>query len=121
MRFLLDMPVSPRLTAWLEERGHDAVHASTRGLERASDSELVAAAVSEQRIIVTADTDFPRLLALAGASMPGVILFRGGNYSFSEMTRLLAMALESLPEIVLQRSICTVDRRGIRHRFLPLR
>ena len=121
MRFLLDMPVSPRLVAWLEQRGHEAVHASTRGLERSSDSELLTVALDEQRIVVTADTDFPRLLALSGAAMPGVILFRGGNYGFPEMARLLTMALESVPEAVLQRSICTVGRKGLRYRFLPLR
>ena len=120
MRFLLDMPISPRLAAWLEERGHDAVHASTRGMERASDFELMRIAHGEERIVVTADTDFPRLLALSGAAMPGVILFRGGNYSFPEMARLLTMALESVPETVLQRSICSVGRKGLRHRFLPL-
>jgi len=30
MKFLLDMPVSPRIVEWLNGRGHDAVHASHR-------------------------------------------------------------------------------------------
>ena len=37
MKFLLDMPVSPRIVEWLNGRGHDAVHASAVGLDRAAD------------------------------------------------------------------------------------
>jgi len=35
--------------------------------------------VREVRTVVTADLDYPRLLALAGAAGPGRILFRGGD------------------------------------------
>lgn len=37
MKFLLDMPVSPAICAWLVERGHDVVHAAESGLTTASD------------------------------------------------------------------------------------
>jgi hypothetical protein len=33
--------------------------------------------------------DFPQLLALSSAAGPGLILFRGGNYSDAEMCELL--------------------------------
>ena len=33
MRFLVDMPLSPSLAAWLADRGHDAVHAIDLGLD----------------------------------------------------------------------------------------
>jgi len=79
MKFLLDMPVSPLTATWLRERGHDAVHASLLELDSAPDRELLDRAANEGRIVVTADTDFPRLLALPNEIAPGVILFRGGD------------------------------------------
>ena len=41
MKFLVDMPLSPALSRWLTERGHDAVHASEAGLHAASDIEII--------------------------------------------------------------------------------
>jgi predicted nuclease of predicted toxin-antitoxin system len=84
MRFLIDMPLSPAVAAWLRDRGPDALHASEIGLSASPDTEIVARARDEGRVIVTADLDYPRLLALAGARSPGVLLFRGGNFSEQE-------------------------------------
>jgi predicted nuclease of predicted toxin-antitoxin system len=120
MRFLLDMPVSPGLADWLAAQGHDALHAATAGLQRASDRELLRRAADEGRLIVTADTDFPQLLALSAEATPGIILFRGGNYTAAEMRQLLQRVLQSVPEQTLARSICVVDRSRIRCRPLPL-
>jgi predicted nuclease of predicted toxin-antitoxin system len=48
-------------------------------LNRASDLDIMARAKREGRTIVTADLDYPRLLALAQTSEPSLILFRDGN------------------------------------------
>lgn len=121
MRFLVDMPISPRTAHRLTERGHDAVHAFHLGLASAPDSVLLDRAVSEERIVITADTDFPQLLALSGSGSPGVILFRGGDYTEQEIEELLARVFDAVPEATLAHSICVVDRRRIRLRPLPLR
>lgn len=65
MIFLIDMPLSQELAVWLARQGHDAVHAVELGLDRAADSENIEYAHNENRIIITADLDYPRLLALA--------------------------------------------------------
>ena len=78
-------------------------------------------AAAEGRIIITADTDFPQLLALASEPMPGVILFRGGAYTEQEMRQLLARVLDAVPERTLMLSVCVVDRQRIRCRALPIR
>ena len=85
MRFLVDMPLSPLLAEWMYREGHEAVHAAHIGLGQAPDKEIIAQARKDSRIIVTADLDYARLLALAGSSGPGIILLRGGNYSDKEM------------------------------------
>jgi predicted nuclease of predicted toxin-antitoxin system len=114
------MPVTPRAAEHLVAAGHDAVHASRRELARATDKEILEVARQEERVVVTADLDYPRLPALHKASRPGVILFRGGSYSDDEMLGLLDRVLvQSTPE-QLEGSITIVDRSRIRRRRLPL-
>lgn len=60
------------------------------GLHQTSDTEILNRARNDQRAIVTAALDYPRLLALAKAEGPGLILFRGGNYSEREGVDRLA-------------------------------
>ena len=60
----------------LRNSGHDAVHTSELGLERAEDRELLLLAAEESRIVVSGDTDFGALLAMLKATLPSVILFR---------------------------------------------
>ena len=81
MKFLVDMPLSPRLVEWLNEQGHPSMHAVEAGLAQASDEHVLEYARSQGQIIITADLDYPRLLALTGEATPGIILFRGGDYS----------------------------------------
>lgn len=114
------MPVSPQIVAWLREQGHDAVHAAELGLFRASDHELIARAVSERRVVITADTDFPQTLALSRETAPGVVLFRGGDYSTQETISLLERLLEVTPADTVEQSICVLDRQRIRYRRLPI-
>jgi predicted nuclease of predicted toxin-antitoxin system len=65
VKFLVDMPLSPDLAAWLREQGHDAVHTVALQLDRAPDVEILGRANLEGRTVITADLDYPRLLALA--------------------------------------------------------
>ena len=114
------MPLSPGLAAWLVRQGHDAVHVIEMKLERASDATILARARSEQRVMVTADLDYPRILALAGAEGPGLIPFRGGNYGEQEARDRLARAIETIPQGELATSIVVIEKGRIRRRRLPL-
>ena len=114
------MPVSSALLDVLRGHGHEGVHAYDIGKDRASDRELLVLARAEGRVIITADLDSPRLLALSEAEGPGVILFRGGNYSDAEMCDLLERVLQEVPLEVLERSVSVVDRRRIRVTRLPI-
>jgi predicted nuclease of predicted toxin-antitoxin system len=77
MKFLVDNALSPRLAGLLAEAGHDAVHARTRGLHTASDSDLFELAALEGRILLSADTDLGTSLAVRRETHPSVVLFRG--------------------------------------------
>jgi predicted nuclease of predicted toxin-antitoxin system len=120
LRFFVDMPVTPQAVAHLEAKGHDAIHASAVGCGEKTDSEIVERARAEGCIVVTADLDYPRLLALLKLDRPGVILFRGGSYSDVEMLAPLDRVLAQGATVDLESSITVVDQHRIRHRRLPL-
>jgi predicted nuclease of predicted toxin-antitoxin system len=120
LRFLIDMPLSPSLATWLSEQGHDAVHAASLGLHIAPDTAIIVRARDEGRIIITADLDYPRLLALAGASEPSLILFRGGDWSEREVRDRLAAIQHAISAADLRQSILTIDRTRVRRRRLPI-
>jgi predicted nuclease of predicted toxin-antitoxin system len=120
MKFLVDMPLSPRLAKWLTEHGHDAVHVSDVGMERARDEEILGLAAKEKRVLVTADLDYPRLLAIVESEGPGLVLFRGGNYSEEEARERLRRALEAISHEDFPTSICVIEKHRIRRRRLPI-
>jgi predicted nuclease of predicted toxin-antitoxin system len=76
MRFLLDENLSPKLVDLLGRDGHDVVHVRDIGLASASDEVVIAAASADDRILISADTDFGTLLARSHASRPSFVLIR---------------------------------------------
>jgi predicted nuclease of predicted toxin-antitoxin system len=52
--------------SWLAQ-DHDALHANELSLNRAADTEILSMALADGRVVVTADLDFPGLLAMLGA------------------------------------------------------
>jgi predicted nuclease of predicted toxin-antitoxin system len=121
MKFLVDMPLSPVVAAKLAEWGHDAIHASEAGLSQASDEEILSRAREDARVVLTADLDYPRLLALTGSKGPGLVLFRGGDYSEAELIERLDRVLATLPASDLSACIVVVEKKRIRRRRLPVR
>ncbi|MBI5379747.1 MAG: DUF5615 family PIN-like protein [Nitrospirae bacterium] len=119
MRFIVDMPLSPELAAWLVRHGHDAVHAINIGLDRAPDTAILERAQNDRRVVITADLDYPRLLALSRSEGPGLILYRGGNYSEREAIERLDRVLETIPIEELPQSVIVIEKGRIRRRYLP--
>ena len=120
MKFLVDMPLSPTLAAWLTQRGHDAVHAIDLDLAQADDATILQQARMNARVLITADLDFPRLFAMTHLTGPGLILLREGEYTEQESFALIARVLDTIPAPDLPRSIVVVDRTRIRKTPLPL-
>ena len=114
------MPLSPELAQWLRAEGHDAVHANDLSMHQSPDSEILHFAAGNGRVIITADLDFPRLLAALGSAGAGLILLRGGNYSEAESLDCLRRVLISIAPDELPRSIVVVDGERIRRRWLPV-
>ena len=75
MRILADQDVYAATVAFLRGHGHDVVTASEVALSRASDTDLLHAARSDGRILLTRDRDFGGLM-FVDASAGGVIYLR---------------------------------------------
>lgn len=58
---------------------------------------------------------------MARSERPGLILFRGGNYTDKEVIERLSHALALTPEDDLPTSLITIERWRIRKRRLPIK
>ena len=92
MRFLIDNNLSPVLADRLNAAGHDAVHVRDYGLHAATDQVVLARARGDNRVLISADTDFGTLLAREGADRPSILLIRrlSGQRATEQATIILA-------------------------------
>ncbi len=121
MRFLVDNALSPALAVLLTDAGHDAVHVRSLGLQHAQDIDIFDRAAADDRVLVSADTDFGTLLATRSALKPSIILFRGpGSRKPDVLARSLLSNLSQFSEALERRSIVTLEPSRIRVRALPI-
>nr|WP_246221041.1 DUF5615 family PIN-like protein [Phytoactinopolyspora mesophila] len=88
-KLLIDECLSARLCGLLAEIGHDAVHVGDLGLLGKPDADVMAAAKEDERVVISADTDFGELLAKSGAALPSVVLLRRPGKTPEEQAAVL--------------------------------
>lgn len=120
MRFLLDECLSARLAPLLAAAGHDVVHVVDRDLAGCVDDEVLAAALHEERVLVSADTDFGELLAKQGLALPSLVLFRQGNRGPEHQAATLLNNLDYVTEDLAAGAIVVFTNDSIRIRNLPV-
>jgi predicted nuclease of predicted toxin-antitoxin system len=120
VKLLVDECLSQRLARLLESQGHDAVHVGERGLLGQTDEEVMACALGEGRVVISADTDFGELLARSNASLPSVVLLRRQLHDPDDQAAVIAHALEAASDDITAGAIVVITDTRIRIRSLPM-
>lgn len=118
---MIDNALSPEVADGLRSAGHDAVHVRDYGLAAAEDVEIYDRASLENRVIVSADTDFGTLLAQRSETKPSVILFRGATPRRPvDQVALLLANLSGIEEDLKKGAIVVIEPGRLRIRSLPI-
>jgi predicted nuclease of predicted toxin-antitoxin system len=104
MRLLLDNNLSPRPVDLLTREGWDVAHVGALGLRAATDKVVLRTAQDDNRVLVSADTDFGALLAASHESGPSIVLVR----------RVVGRRVEDLAGILIARPPRARRRRSSR-------
>jgi len=120
LRFLIDNALPPRLAELLLAAGQDAVHVRAYEMHAAADEEILARALAEDRIIVSANSDFGMILATQEANRPSFILFREPNLIVaSDYFEILIPALPILEPDLTRGCVAVFRNSRLRVRKLP--
>jgi predicted nuclease of predicted toxin-antitoxin system len=121
MRFLCDMGVSRKVSAWLNTQGHHSSHLGEEGLARLPNGEIFTKAIAENRVILTFDLDFGEIAALAAGRVASVVVFRLQNTRADHVIDRMSTVLEKAVEPLSKGAIVTVEETRLRIRELPIR
>lgn len=116
MKLKLDENLSRHLKPLLTRLGHDVVTAADENLLSSSDTEIAAAALREERMLLTLDVEFADLRKYPPGSHPGIILFRPSSLGPLSVNKFIADFVNSADLSRLTSCVAIVDPVNVRIR-----
>jgi predicted nuclease of predicted toxin-antitoxin system len=80
-KFLTDENISPEIIQFFLNNNFNVTSVLSEGLVGHSDADICALAFSQNRVIVTQDQDFGKLIYTANVSYIGIIYLRPGHFN----------------------------------------
>jgi predicted nuclease of predicted toxin-antitoxin system len=116
MRFKTDENLPIEVAELITGQGHDALTVEDQGLGGTPDEQIAAVCQSENRILVTLDTDFSDIRQYPPGSHPGIIVFRISRQDRTSILSVTRRLLQSLSDQDPKGALWIVDDRRIRAR-----
>ncbi|NJD78354.1 MAG: hypothetical protein FIB08_14885 [Candidatus Methanoperedens sp.] len=120
MKFLVDMPLSPKTVNFLKNMGYVAIRVSELGMAKSKDRDIFDYAKKNDMIILSADLDFGTILAFTHSSKPSVVIFRLYDPSPEHVNSLLSSNLSNIEKELIKGAIVIIEDTEIRIRELPI-
>jgi predicted nuclease of predicted toxin-antitoxin system len=120
MKLLVDMNLSPRWIALLNDSGVEAAHWSMLGKVNAPDAEIMAYAKTNDCIVLTHDLDFSAILAVTQGEKPSVVQIRADDVSPTAIGMQVIAALLQMESELQAGALLTIDPNRTRVNLLPL-
>ena len=111
MKFLVDAQLPRRFANWLREAGHDALHTHPPEKNYTLDSELIARAKQEGRIVISKDADFVQSYLVTGE--PPLLLISTGNISNAELEKILRDNLSAIEAAFASGRFVEINREAL--------
>jgi predicted nuclease of predicted toxin-antitoxin system len=104
-RLLTDENVHPDVVSFPEQRAFDVLDVKRSGLVGSSDRDLLRRAYSDQRVVVTHDPDFGKLVIAADEPFYGIVYLRPGHldpgFTIATLRSVLDADLSPEPPFIL--------------------
>ncbi|WP_247216083.1 DUF5615 family PIN-like protein [Synechococcus sp. C9] len=120
MKILVDMNLSPDWIQMFADQNIEALHWSSVGDPRASDSTILQWAKEQGYVVFTNDLDFGAILAATQANAPSVIQLRTQDLLPNKIGTVVIEALREFQDYLESGALMSIDYLNSRVRILPI-
>jgi predicted nuclease of predicted toxin-antitoxin system len=121
LEFLANMNISPLTVEKLREHGWNIIRVSEIMDKKSPDLEILAYAREHNKVIITQDLDFSRLLAVGRYSKPSVNNLRLEIANPDRVANRIIDVVTAMEEELKAGLVVSVDETTARYQNLPLR
>ena len=98
---LTDENIDPDVVAFLRRQGFDIWDVCDNGMQGSTDLVLLKQAVTDNRVIVTHDSDFGKLSILQGEPLIGLVFLRPGHINPRFTIETIETVLAANPDVAV--------------------